>query len=84
MTESSKAWRFPVPRGLSRPIAAAYIGVGTSKFDGMVADGRMPQPKVIDGRRVWDIRELDTAFDELPSARGDGVVSVRSVWEGLE
>jgi len=53
-------------RGLSRDEAAAYIGVGTTKFDTMVADGRMPHPKVIDGRRIWDIRKLDAAFDNLP------------------
>lgn len=55
------------PRGLSRPDAAAYIGVGMSKFDEMVSDGRMPAPRCIDSRRVWDRRELDAAFDALPT-----------------
>ena len=55
-----------LPRGLSRAGAAAYIGTGTTKFDGMVSDGRMPNPKRIDGRTVWDIRKLDEAFDALP------------------
>lgn len=32
----------------------------------MVGDGRMPMPKQIDGRRVWDLRALDRAFDALP------------------
>jgi hypothetical protein len=54
------------PRGLSRVQAAAYIGVGTTKFDEMVADGRMPKPKRIDGRTVWDLRRLDIAFEALP------------------
>lgn len=56
----------PPRRGLNRVEAAAYIGVGTTKFDALVAEGRMPKPKRIDGRRVWDIRALDSAFDELP------------------
>jgi hypothetical protein len=43
-----------------------YIGVGVTKFDQMVEDGRMPGPKEIDGRRVWDVRRLDMAFDNLP------------------
>jgi hypothetical protein len=30
------------PRGLSREEAARYIGVGTTLFDKMVAEGRMP------------------------------------------
>src|SRR4051812_3274623 len=42
------------PRGLSRDEAARYIGVGATKFDEMVKDGRMPKPKRLDGRTVWD------------------------------
>ena len=49
---------------------AAYIGVGATKFDEMVKDGRMPQPRTIDGRLVWDRLELDVAFAALPH-RGD-------------
>jgi hypothetical protein len=52
-------------RGLSRDEAAMYIGIGATKFDEMVIDGRMPAPVKIDARRVWDIRSLDLAFDEL-------------------
>jgi predicted DNA-binding transcriptional regulator AlpA len=54
------------PRGLSRTeAAAAYIGVSSSLFDQMVADGRMPKPKRINARTVWDRRKLDEAFDML-------------------
>ena len=58
------------PRGLSRVQSAAYVGIGTSKFDEMVEDRRMPQPKVIDGRVVWDRHELDAAFSALPNRGG--------------
>ena len=54
-------------RGLSRIEAAEYVGVSASKFDELVADGRMPAPLQIDRRRLWDIRAIDLAFDELPS-----------------
>lgn len=54
------------PRGLSRGEAARFIGVSPTKFDEMVDDGRMPKPKQIDARRVWDRKALDRAFDELP------------------
>jgi predicted DNA-binding transcriptional regulator AlpA len=54
-----------IPRGLSRPEAAGYIGVSPSYFDQMVKDGRMPQPIRIGSRVVWDRRELDEAFDAL-------------------
>ena len=53
------------PRGLSRAQAAEYIGIGSTKFDEMVADGRMPKPKRIDGRTVWDRVKLDEAFAAL-------------------
>ena len=56
----------PTRRGLSRVEAAEYIGIGTSKFDGLVTDGRMPKPKKIDGRRVWDVRLIDKFFEALP------------------
>ena len=53
-------------RGLNRIEAAEYIGIGTTKFDALVEDGRMPSPKLIDKRKVWDVRELDDYFDRLP------------------
>lgn len=59
-------------RGLNRAEAATYIGVGATKFDEMVTDGRMPKPRLIDGRRVWDIRELDISFDSLPGGSDAG------------
>lgn len=54
------------PRGLSRDDAARYIGVGATKFDEMVNDGRMPKPKKVDGRTLWDRVALDIAFTDLP------------------
>jgi hypothetical protein len=53
-------------RGLSRLDAAVYVGISPCKFDQMVADGRMPGARRIDGRKVWDVRELDLCFDDLP------------------
>jgi hypothetical protein len=43
-----------------------YLGISPSKFDELVKDGRMPRPRTIDSRKLWDIYELDMAFDELP------------------
>ena len=59
------------PRGLSRDAAARYIGVGTSLFDKMVADGRMPRPKIINTRKVWDRLAIDLAFSSLPDSQAD-------------
>jgi len=55
------------PRGLSREQAAAYMGVSPSLFDAMVKDRRMPEPKRINARTVWDRLQLDAAFAALPS-----------------
>jgi predicted DNA-binding transcriptional regulator AlpA len=67
------------PRGLDRTKAAAYVGVSPSLFDQMVDDGRMPSPKIINSRRVWDRRELDVFFDAIPIKEEpdpwDGVLS---------
>jgi predicted DNA-binding transcriptional regulator AlpA len=68
-TEKKKRTVLPVslpPRGLSRAEAAEYVGISPTKFDELVADGRMPRPKRIDGRVVWDRLRLDKAFAELP------------------
>jgi predicted DNA-binding transcriptional regulator AlpA len=54
-------------RGLSRMAAAAYVGISPTTFDQLVKDGRMPPPKRINSRTVWDIRQLDEAFEALPS-----------------
>jgi len=63
----------PVPRrGLSRVEAALYVGVSPSLFDEMVKDGRMPKPRRINSRTVWDKRQLDEAFDALPGGENSG------------
>jgi len=54
-------------RGLRREEAAEYIAVSPSKFDQLVKDGRMPKPKNIDARKVWDLWAIDLAFTSLSS-----------------
>ena len=51
-----------------RPVI--HIGVGVTKFDGLVASGSMPKPKRIDGRRVWDIVALDFADRSVNGRNG--------------
>jgi predicted DNA-binding transcriptional regulator AlpA len=66
------------PRGLSRFDGAEYIGVSPSFFDEMVKDGRMPKPIHVNSRVLWDIRELDAAFEELKDHPQD------NPWDDLE
>jgi predicted DNA-binding transcriptional regulator AlpA len=58
---------------MSRDEAARFIGVGPTKFDELVKDGRMPKPKRIDGRTVWDRIALDACFSELPDDSGNRI-----------
>jgi excisionase family DNA binding protein len=51
---------------MSRDEAARYVGVGVTKFDEMVSDGRMPRPKRVDGRVIWDRLRVEAAFTDLP------------------
>jgi excisionase family DNA binding protein len=70
----------PVPRrGLSRIEAAMYLGISPSKFDELIKDGRMPRPRMIDSRKLWDLHELDMAFDELP--REDSTPIAGNSWD---
>ena len=48
-----------------------YLGVSPSKFDQLRKDGRIGPPRLIDGRKVWDIYQLDRDFDALPLQGGD-------------
>ncbi len=74
------------PRGLTRLQAAAYIGVGPTRFDRMVADGRMPKPKRVGERGVvWDRQQLDTAFAALPDVDGKpGASQDTDIWSRAE
>jgi predicted DNA-binding transcriptional regulator AlpA len=73
----------PIPRrGLSRVESAIYVGVSPTLFDQMVKDGRMPIPKRINGRVVWDLLALDEAFEALPDEHGrKGRNAEHSAWE---
>jgi hypothetical protein len=53
-------------RGLSREEAAMYLGISGSTFDEMRSAGQIEPPRLIKGRKLWDIRDLDMAFDALP------------------
>jgi predicted DNA-binding transcriptional regulator AlpA len=67
-TESSRVLPPSLPPlGLRRVVAAEYVGVSPSLFEEMVRDGRMPQPKRVNSRVIWDRREIDLAFAALPS-----------------
>ena len=62
-------------RGLSCNEAATYVGLGQSKFLELVAEKKMPAPVRVDRRVIWDIHELDAAFDALRDTRNEEEVA---------
>jgi predicted DNA-binding transcriptional regulator AlpA len=56
----------PFRFGCSAVQAAEAVGVSVNTYIGMVEDGRMPQPKRIGSRKVWDVEEVYAAFKALP------------------
>lgn len=76
---SARTIERPIPRrGLSREEAAIYLGISPSKFDELRRDSRVGPAKLIDGRKVWDVRALDDAFDALPSEVNDSTEDWRA------
>ena len=59
------------PRGLSRVMSAGYINVSGGLWDEMVEDGRMPKPKLVNGRKIWDRYAIDEAFATLGEEETD-------------
>jgi len=66
-----RALRPPTRRGLNRVESAGYIGISPTTFDKLVDEGKMPKPKRINTRKIWDVRALDLAFDVLDSDKSD-------------
>ncbi len=77
MGRSAVLARLPVVFGLSEEEAAAAVGLGATKFRELVTSGRMPKPRRIDGRKVWDVDELRATFKSLPHEgdEGDGEIN---------
>jgi predicted DNA-binding transcriptional regulator AlpA len=61
------------PRGLSRVEACRYLGIGGTLFDTLIAEGRLPKPKRIATKPVWDRIALDAAFNDLPEDGRSGL-----------
>lgn len=68
--------------GMSRSEAAEYLGISPSLFDMMIDDGRMPQAKRINSRRVWSRPAIEQAFAELPEAVQNAAQAL-DVWDDV-
>jgi predicted DNA-binding transcriptional regulator AlpA len=71
--KQADSYAYPPP-GLSRDEAARYIGVGTTLFDRLVWERRMPKPIRIGKRVIWDRLRLDAAFSDLGEEESDNIL----------
>jgi predicted DNA-binding transcriptional regulator AlpA len=55
--------RLTNPRGLRADDAAAYLGMGKTKFLELVGKGMIPRAFEIDGIKIWDRLDLDAVID---------------------
>ena len=68
------------PFGVAREVAACLLQISPSKFDELVQDGRMPAPRVIDARVLWDVEELRVAWRAFPR-RGERQQDAVNNWD---
>jgi predicted DNA-binding transcriptional regulator AlpA len=59
------------PRGMDVEHAAAYVGLGRTKFLEMVEAGQFSKPVDLDGSPRWDRCDLDRDFENLKEQRHD-------------
>jgi hypothetical protein len=82
--KSTIAGRLTVRRGLDEGEAAVYLSLSPSLFRQLVVRDIMPCPRLVGGRRTWDIEDLDRAFLALPREQGRGVDSEANSWDDFE
>jgi hypothetical protein len=71
------------PLGVPLVLAAEYLSLSPTKFQQLVDDGRMPKPKRIDGRLVYDLEEVRLAFKALPTVDDQEPVN-KNTWEDID
>lgn len=75
---ASRAISAPEPRLFDENTAAAYLGIGKTRFRQRWQAGELPQPHR-DGRRIlWDRRLLDRYVDAL-----SGLGATSGSWDDL-
>jgi excisionase family DNA binding protein len=71
------------PIGIDRVQAAEYVGIDVTLFDRLVAEGRMPEPRTIYGRLIWDATEIARAFRQFPH-RASGTDTSPKAYKAVE
>jgi predicted DNA-binding transcriptional regulator AlpA len=55
-----------VPFAVSRETGAELIGISPNHFDKLVKEGRLPAPREVGGRILWDSEEIRAAWRAMP------------------
>lgn len=56
------------PLAVDRNLAAGLLCLGTSTFERLVQQGKLPKPRQIGGNARWRVDELRTAVELLPES----------------
>ena len=72
----------PIRRGLSADEAAIYLSLSRKTFIDMVKDEKMPMPRLVGKRKIWDVEEIDAYFRELP--REGEIIQEDDTWRDLQ
>ena len=57
-------------RGMTEREAASYLSLSPSHFRRLVEQGKMPRPRLVGQRRIFDAEELDQTFFGFPREGG--------------
>ncbi len=55
-----------IPFAVSRETGAELIGISPNHFDKLVKEGRLPAPRELGGRVLWDSDEIRAAWRAMP------------------
>ncbi len=77
---STRPIPLPTARLLSRGEAAAYVGISPVTFDKLVTENLMPPAKRIYSRILWDVRQIDSAIEDLPGGAEDARLESSDDW----
>jgi predicted DNA-binding transcriptional regulator AlpA len=69
------------PRQLSRPQAAAYLGLSPATLDQAIRNGTYPPGVKVGGRTFWDRKGLDAAVDKI---HGTGTIDADAMLARLD
>jgi predicted DNA-binding transcriptional regulator AlpA len=55
-----------IPLAVSRETAAQLLGISAGTFDKLVKTGKLPEPREVESRILWDSKEIEAAWRAMP------------------